>query len=84
MVVVENPQGLHARPAMRFVDTASQFQCRVIVRKGDSAVDGKNAIEMMLLEATKGTELEIEVEGPDGDAALDALEKLVKSGFGEA
>jgi phosphotransferase system HPr (HPr) family protein len=83
-VIVPNTQGLHARPVMRFVDVASQFQCRVLVRKGEHVVDGKNPMEMMLLEATKGTELEIVAEGDDSAEALDALVGLVESGFNEA
>jgi phosphocarrier protein HPr len=82
-VTVPNPQGFHARPVMRFVDTASQFQSQVLVRKGKQSVDGKNPMEMMLLEATQGTELEIMADGPDAEGAVDALVKLVQSGFGE-
>lgn len=71
------------RPVMRFVDTASRFRSTVRVRKGDFQVDGKNPMEMILLEATKGTQLEILAEGPDSADALQALTELVKNGFGE-
>lgn len=83
LVTVPNPQGFHARPVMRFVDLASQFQAQVQVRKGRQAVDGKNPMEMMLLEATQGTELEIAADGPDAQGAVDALVDLVQGGFGE-
>lgn len=82
-VTVVNPQGLHARPVMRFVDVASQFQSHVRVRKGDCVVDGKNPMEMMLLEATQGAHMELLAEGPDAATALEALAALVASGFGE-
>ncbi len=82
-VTVVNPQGLHARPVMRFVDLASQFQANVKVKKGDTIVDGKNPMEMMLLEATQGSQMELLVDGPDAPGALDALADLVASGFGE-
>jgi phosphocarrier protein HPr len=82
-VTVENTQGLHMRPVMRFVDTASRFRSMVRVRKGDFQVDGKNPMEMILLEATKGTQLEIVADGPDSSDALRALADLVQSGFGE-
>ncbi len=68
---------------MRFVDLASQFQSRITVRKKDQTVDGKNPMEMMLLEATKGTVLELQAEGPDEGPAVEALARLVQSGFGE-
>lgn len=82
-VTVVNPQGLHARPVMRFVDLASQFEADVKVRRGKVVVDGKNPMEMMLLEATQGSQMELVVAGPDADGALDALAALVAEGFGE-
>jgi len=85
-VVIPNPQGLHARPVMRFVDIAVRFRCAVYVcnvtRRGER-VDGKSAMHMMLLEGTKGNVLRIEAEGADSQEALDALAKLIESGFGE-
>ena len=82
-VTIENSLGLHMRPTMKFVDLANQFRSAVLVRKGEHAVDGKNCMEMMLLEAVRGTELEIQAKGPDAEAAAEALAALVKSGFGE-
>jgi phosphocarrier protein HPr len=82
-VAVANEQGLHARPVMRFVDLANRFQARVIVQREDRLVDGKNPMEMMLLEAVKGTSLEIRAQGKDAQEAVEALSKLVRSGFGE-
>lgn len=83
IVTIANEQGLHARPVMRFVDLAKQFQSRVLVRKGNYAVDGKNPMEMMLLEATHGTLLELLADGEDADGAVQALAALVENGFGE-
>lgn len=82
-MTIPNPQGLHARPVMKFVDIAGQFQAGILVKKGTRAVDGKNPMEMMLLEATQGTVLELQADGPDAAAALDALAGLIDSGFGE-
>lgn len=82
-VQIVNKLGLHARPAMEFVDCASGFASNVTVRRDDQEVDGKSIMMMMLLAATKGTELEIVAEGDDAEAALAALTKLVNSGFGE-
>ncbi|MCL2329694.1 MAG: HPr family phosphocarrier protein [Phycisphaerae bacterium] len=82
-VTTVNPQGLHARPVMRFVDLASKFNANVRVKKGDYTVDGKNPMEMMLLEASLGTQMELLVDGPDASRAVAALVALVSSGFGE-
>lgn len=85
-VVIPNPQGLHARPVMRFVDLAVKFKASVFVcnvtRRGER-VDGKSAMHMMLLEGAKGNTLRIEADGDDACDALDAIVKLVESGFGE-
>ncbi|MBX3396239.1 MAG: HPr family phosphocarrier protein [Phycisphaerae bacterium] len=83
VVVISNVQGLHARPAMRFVDTASRFQSSVRVLKDSLAVDGKSPMEMMLLEAVKGTKLTLVAEGDDCGEAVEALARLVDSRFGE-
>ena len=82
-VTITNRLGLHARPAMAFVDAAGQYTCAIRVRKGDQAVDGKSIMEMMMLAATCGSELEITAEGDGADDACAALAKLVTDGFDE-
>lgn len=82
-VTIVNKLGLHARPAMCFVDVASQFTSAITVRRGEQAVDGKSIMQMMLLAATKGTELEVVAEGDDAGPACAALKKLVDGGFDE-
>ena len=82
-VTIQNKLGLHARPAMQFVDVANQFQAVIKVWKGDQMVDGKSIMQMMMLAATAGTPLKIVAEGADAPGALDALEALVNNRFGE-
>ncbi len=83
-VKVGNAEGIHARPVMRFIDLASRFQAKVTVsnisRRGEK-VDGKSAMQMMLLEASQGCVLRIETDGADADAAAQALAALVETGF---
>jgi phosphocarrier protein HPr len=83
LVTIENSLGLHMRPVMQFVDLANQFRSRILVRKGEHVVDGKNPMEMMLLEAVRGTQLDIQAKGIDAEDAVEALAALVKGGFGE-
>ncbi len=81
---VPNMEGLHARPVMRFVDLAATYKSNVSVTnvsKGDEKVDGKSAMQMMLLEATRGSVLRIEACGEDADEAVSALAALVAAGF---
>ncbi len=82
-VIISNVQGLHARPVMRFVDTASRFSCQIRVEKQGESVDGKSPMEMMLLEAVKGTVLKLIATGDDACDAIQALVDLVNSKFGE-
>jgi phosphocarrier protein len=82
-VTIQNKLGLHARPAMQFVDVANQYQSGIKVCKGDQTVDGKSIMQMMMLAATAGTVLKIVAEGGDALKALDALEQLINARFGE-
>lgn len=82
-VKIVNRLGLHARPAMSFVDLATTFQSAVTVSKPDCSVDGKSIMQMMMLAASEGTELEISAEGEDAEQACKALKALVDGGFDE-
>ena len=82
-VTISNWSGLHARPAAQFAETARRFRSRVCVHKGDQKVDGKSVYDMMLLSATAGTILQLEAEGEDAEACLDALTALIGEKFGE-
>jgi phosphocarrier protein len=82
-VTIVNRLGLHARPAMAFVDTASAFKSSIAVHRGSQCVDGKSIMQMMMLAATKGASLRIVAEGDDSAKALEALRKLVARGFDE-
>jgi phosphocarrier protein HPr len=85
-VTIVNRLGLHARPAMSFVDLAGTFKSTITVSRaepGASPVDGKSIMQMMMLAATKGTQLEITADGPDAEQACAALKRLVETGFEE-
>ena len=78
-VEIKNKDGLHMRPAMQFVDTASQFKAQVKVSDGENEVDGKSIMQMSMLAATCGTKLTVTAEGPDCNQAIEALRDLVES-----
>ncbi len=82
-VTIINKLGLHARPAMSFVDTASTFTSDIKVTKEDQTADGKSIMQLMMLAAPKGTVLKIDAEGSDAEKAIDALTKLVANKFDE-
>jgi phosphotransferase system HPr (HPr) family protein len=83
IVVVTNPQGLHARPADMFVKLANQYQANIEMIKDGERVDGKSILALLTLAAVEGTQLQIEATGPDAVAALDALTELVMRNFDE-
>lgn len=82
-VAVVNRLGMHARAAARFVHTASQFRARITVGRHDRTMDGKSILGILLLAASQGTRLTLSADGEDEGAAIDALEALVRGGFGE-
>ena len=84
-VKIQNKLGLHARPAMLFVEAATAFEADIAVRRTDQreTVDGKSIMQLMMLAATQGTEVEIIATGGDSRAAVEALTALVNSAFQE-
>ncbi|HTU17243.1 MAG TPA: HPr family phosphocarrier protein [Gemmataceae bacterium] len=78
-VVITNPQGFHMRPMAAFAQLAARFDSSVKVSREGQSVNGKSILDLMLLAAAQGTELTLEVAGPDAPSALDALVKLLKS-----
>ncbi len=76
-VEIKNAEGLHMRPAMQFVDVASQFDSDITVSNDENSVDGKSIMQMSMLAATCGTKLKIKAEGADAKEAIDALRELV-------
>lgn len=84
-IALTNELGLHARASAKFVELAKRFESNIsVLAEGrDDAVDGKNIMALLLLEATCGTELQIDVTGADAEPALKALTALIDEKFGE-
>lgn len=82
-VIILNSNGLHARPATKFMQIANKFNAEILVKTMNKEVDGKNVIDLLTLGARRGTEIVISAKGSQASEALDALEELVKGKFGE-
>ena len=82
-IVIDNRNGLHARPAALFVKTASRFQAEIWIEKEGERVNGKSIMGLMMLAAGKGSSLCLIAEGEDAAELVAALEALVQSRFGE-
>jgi phosphocarrier protein HPr len=83
-ITIVNRLGLHARAASKFVSVASRFEAEVQVRRGARTVNGKSIMGVMMLAAARGTTLKLIAEGPDAEAALDALAQLAATRFDES
>jgi len=82
-ITLTNRLGLHARPAARVVQTASQFKSEIRLKRDDLEVNGKSIMGVMMLAAEMGSRILIRAEGEDETQALEALVKLFEDKFGE-
>ena len=83
-VTIINKLGLHARAASKLVNCASQFESEVFLIRSENRVNAKSIMGVMMLAASKGVELQIEIEGNDEQACRDALVALINDRFGES
>ena len=81
MVTINNPQGLHMRPAYLFAETAAKFESKIELVKEDIRINGKSVLSILTLGATQGTQICVEATGDDAQPAIEALEGLLISGF---
>ncbi|HUU72250.1 MAG TPA: HPr family phosphocarrier protein [Burkholderiales bacterium] len=82
-IEIVNRLGLHARASAKLTQLASSFQSEVWMSRDGRRVNAKSIMGVMMLAAAKGSSVELETEGPDEQAAMDALEALINDKFGE-
>lgn len=84
-VEIINHLGLHARAAAQLVRLASNFESRIKLKRIENAIiaDAKSILSILSLAASKGTVLEVEIEGEDENKALAAINEIFENGFGE-
>jgi len=82
-VIISNKLGLHARASAKFVQLASAFKSNIELSLNGQTVNGKSIMGIMMLAASKGSELTITADGPDETKALPELVALIQSRFGE-
>lgn len=82
-VEIINERGLHARASAKFVKMASGFDAEVTVSRDGSSVDARSIMGLMMLAAGIGSTIDITAEGPEAQAALEALCELVENRFDE-
>jgi phosphocarrier protein len=82
-ITIKNRLGLHARAAVKFVNTANRFVADVRIEKDGSEIDGKSILGILTLAATQGSDIALKIDGLDEEAAWKALAELINNRFGE-
>ncbi len=81
--IICNKLGLHARAAAKFVATASAFESEIEIEKDSKRVNGKSIMGVMMLAASKGTQIKLYIDGADAEDAMVKLQQLIANRFGE-
>ncbi len=82
-ITIVNKLGLHARAASKLVNCASQFESEIFISRKANRVNAKSIMGVMMLAASKGVEIEFEIDGNDEQACRNALVDLINNRFGE-
>jgi len=82
-IEIINKLGMHARAAAKFVKLASSFESLIEIERKGRRVNGKSIMGVMMLAASKGSQVTIFAEGVDAEESLDQLEQLINNRFDE-
>ena len=82
-ITIQNKLGLHARAAMKLVDTASRHSCEIILVHNNREIDAKDIMMVLALGASQGTVMELITRGDGFEEAFNAVESLINDKFGE-
>tara|TARA_Y100000768_G_scaffold353473_1_gene305805 strand:+ start:108 stop:377 length:270 start_codon:yes stop_codon:yes gene_type:complete len=82
-MIIVNKLGLHARAAAKVVSIASRFASDITLKKDNKNADAKSIMKILMLSASKGSSIEIIIDGNDQNEAMNAVVKLFKNGFDE-
>lgn len=80
---INNKLGLHARASAKLTKLAGSFPCEIWIAKGERRVNAKSIMGVMMLAAGIGSTVDIETDGPEEQAAMEALLALIHDKFGE-
>lgn len=82
-LTIVNEKGLHARASAKFVETVESFDAQAEVTKDGITVGGDSIMGLMMLAASKGCQIDVEISGAQADALGEALKALLADFFGE-
>ena len=82
-IEIINKLGMHARAAAKFVKLASTFESQIEIERAGRRVNGKSIMGVMMLAASKGSDVTVYADGNDAKESLDQLEALINNRFDE-
>lgn len=82
-VQIKNRLGLHARPAMKIVETTQRYRSVITLSHNGKSANANTVMGLLLLEAAQGQAITIAAEGPDAEQALQAVTDLIEARFDE-
>ena len=81
--MISNKLGLHARAAAKVVSTANKFESRIIITKDGKNADARSIMKLLMLSASQGSSIRVEVNGADQNDAMESIERLFNNKFDE-
>ena len=78
-----NNLGLHARAAAKVVSTANKFESKIMFIKDDKNADARSIMKLLMLSASKGSCINVKIDGADQNDAMNSIEKLFENKFDE-
>ena len=82
-LMVLNKLGLHARAAAKVVSTANQFESTIIITKDGKNADARSIMKLLMLSASQGSSIRVEIDGADQNDAMESIERLFNNKFDE-
>ena len=81
--MILNKLGLHARAAAKLVSTANKFESKIIITKDGKNADARSIMKLLMLSASQGSSIRVEIDGADQNDAMESIERLFNNKFDE-
>ena len=82
-LMILNKLGLHARAAAKVVSTANEFESTIILTKDGKNADARSIMKILMLSASQGSSINVEIDGADQNDAMKSIERLFNNKFDE-
>ena len=82
-LTILNKLGLHARAAAKVVSMANEFESTIIITKDGKNADARSIMKLLMLSASQGSSIRVEVNGADQNDAMESIERLFNNKFDE-